>query len=67
MPKTKSKRQKRGGGGKQNEINNNEKYVQERERERERVAQPVWFVPHATLTIVSPAREAIALGRGWAS
>ena len=29
--------------------------------------KPVWFVPHATLTIVSPEREATALGRGWAS
>ena len=29
--------------------------------------KPVWFDPHATFTIVSPARDAMALGRGWAS
>lgn len=43
---------------------------EEREREREESRcyhPPVWFVPHATFTIVSPARAAIALGRGWAS
>lgn len=40
----------------------------ERCREREQALRsPVWFVPHATFTMVSPAREAIALGRGWAS
>lgn len=29
--------------------------------------KPVWFDPQATLTIVSPASEDTALGRGWAS
>ena len=36
-------------------------------KKKKKKFKPVWFVPHATLTMVSPESDAIALGRGWAS